>query len=202
MAVPLPAGIDPGIAALAAAAPAAYEPRKLTVATARGPLRPWMHAYARELVLAQTRLTPDEKRATISALARVKPENVSVRFLKTLEARADFREVLAAYAVDPTLAVRQHIEHQLAPTAARVYLKALEEQERRLAPEVAGAADLRQVPTLVAPALDRVAPKKAEGGSAAAVQVNIQLSPQRASRLDEPPITVEAVEVVDDSHAP
>ena len=169
--------------------------RRLTATHARGPLKRWMVAFARECALTTERLTLDAKKGMIATLARVPKDKVSSAFVKALTQREDFTEAVNGFEASALAAVRDAFDSDNIPTAIRVHAKALREAEARLDHDAADF-DLRQVPALVAPAIERVAPRKADGASVAQ-QIVIQLAPQQAARVDAPTITVDTVEVLD-----
>lgn len=196
---------DPAdLPALAKAAKAPRKlPRRLTGPMADEPtLRSWAPAYARALVTAKDILSLEDRKAVLSRVARVPIDNISTAFVKKLDRRADLHDLIQGYLDDKARLIREEIVDTHAPLAAKAYELALTELVGTLE-ETPDRIDLRQVPALVAPALNRVAPEKVAGGSQAAIQVNIALSPHQRNALDAPAIEVEAtaVEVVDQSDA-
>lgn len=158
--------------------------RKLTRPAAEGEaLRPHQRAYAAWLATQFTPPKVADKKKVVAQYAKVPHQRISSAYIRALEDRADFQELVHTLESSYVEQARSTIDRSLVK-GATVYEGALDEAARRLrdAPE---DFDLRMVAGLVTPALERASPRKADG-PATAVQVNIALSPSQAALLADP----------------
>lgn len=167
--------------------------QQLTVRNLPDELQGMHFKLAQRIAQDPRQLTKAEKVALLAEIAQIPEEQISYRYLKALEDRADFQEALTRFRRSEVELTRGLVESML-PDAAAVRSAALREMRRRLdaEPEL---ADLRLVPALTDPLLERAWPRKTDA-TVAAVAVNITLSPRQVELLDHPQYIVDA-EIVD-----
>jgi len=157
--------------------------------------------YADWLANNPGRVTWKDKRQILSQLARVPYDNIALSFVKALEARDDFKLLVRKFEEDAIASARAKLEGG-APIAAEVAVKGVNHLNERLdavdedGKSAVTVEDLKLVPTLTAPFIERAWPKKQETGGAAAV-IQINLSPAQDNVLDTPAYHVEGEEITE-----
>lgn len=151
------------------------------------PLQQWEKDFCHWLALNPGKKNPDQLEAA-SAWAGT---DISLVQLKTLKLRKSFRELFRHLRGEAEEAISEAREKfaKLAPRAADIYEKVLDQLEASDGLEMARAA-----PPILTPLLDRAWPKQHEA-AVTATQVNITLSTHQQKAIDEAPIEVIAEEV-------
>jgi len=152
-------------------------------------LRPWMRTYAAWLAMRPGRPTVTERRVQANLLAH---DDVGEKTIRIIEARSDFRELLAKFEESAVALARSKLENDL-PFYVEQHRKGLE--------MALAADDYKKIPDYTNPALERVWPRR-DGANVASANVTITLSAGQVLALDVGLPVIEAEVVADPATPP